>query len=208
MTHSFPSKHTESNTGHTAPRHSSPVIHFVSPGVTPQLHGHTRTCSTRSLSIARRPIGTGFPAQKGPGLGTGRLASEGAAPEGELGGEGEACLQPWAARTPPHPSPTPAPRHRLPGRSRVEGQSTTHLDVRELAQVRVHGQQCLVHQLLVVIHPEQVIVLQKARAQEWTPGGLGCSRASSPFPGTQGPAPSLHSWAAPENLRLVVVVVV
>ena len=90
----------------------------------------------------------------------------------------------------------------------MEGQSTAHLDVRELAQVRVHGQQRLVHQLLVVIHPEQVIVLQKARAQEWTLGGLGCSRASSPFPETQGPAPLLHSWAAPENLRLVVVVVV
>lgn len=204
MTHSFPSKHRESNTGHTTPRPSSPVIHFVSPRVTPQLHGHTRTCSTRSLSIARRPTGTGFPAQKGPGLGTGRLASEEAAPEGELGGEGEACLQPWAARTPP----PPAPRHRLPGRSRVEGQSTAHLDVRELAQVRVHGQQRLVHQLLVVIHPEQVIVLQKARAQEWTPGGLGCGRASSPLPGTQGPAPSLHSWAAPQNLRLVLVLVV
>ena len=105
---------------------------------------------------------------------------------------GEACLQPRAALSPapapPSLSPSPAPRHRLPGRSRVDRPSASHLDVRELAQVRVHGQQRLVHQLLVVIHPEQVIVLQEARAQQCAPGELAHSRPGSHLPGARGPA--------------------
>lgn len=40
------------------------------------------------------------------------------------------------------------------------GQGVSYLYVRELAQVGVHGQQSLVHQLLVVVHPQQVIVLR------------------------------------------------
>ena len=200
MMHTFPCKHRVSYRAYNA-RPSSPLIHVVSPRVTPQLHGPTCTCSTRSLSTAQRPTGTGFPAQKGPGLGTGRPASEGAAPEDELGGEGEACLQPWAACTPPHPSPTPAPRHRLPGRSRMEGQSTAHLDVRELAQVRVHGQQRLVHQLLVVIHPEQVIVLQKARAQACTLGRWAAAGPAPPpgDPGASPVAPQLGGTSEPQT---------
>lgn len=108
---------------------------------------------------------------------------------------GEACLQPGAAL-----SPSPAPRHRLPGHSRVDRPSASHLDVRELAQVRVHGQQRLVHQLLVVIHPEQVIVLQETRTQQRAPGEPAHSRSGSHLPGTRGPALP-HRFTAGRLLR-------
>lgn len=48
-------------------------------------------------------------------------------------------------------APTPAPQL-LSGAGHIYPQSS-HLNVRELAQVGVHGQQRLVHQLLVVVHP-------------------------------------------------------
>lgn len=37
----------------------------------------------------------------------------------------------------------------------------SYLDIRELAEIGVHGQQGLVHKLLVIIRPQQVIVLSK-----------------------------------------------
>lgn len=117
---------------------------------------------------------------------------------------GEACLQPGGALSPapapPSLSPSPAPRHRLPGRSRVDRPSTSHLDVRELAQVRVHGQQRLIHQLLVVIHPEQVIVLRETRTQQRAPGEPAHSRSGSHLPGTRGPALP-HRFTAGRLLR-------
>lgn len=60
--------------------------------------------------------------------------------------------------------------------------TVSHLDVRELAQVRVHGQQRLVHQFLVVIHPEQVIVLKEKAAHEHRAASRPA--CSSRLPGT------------------------
>lgn len=72
------------------------------------------------------------------------------------------------------PEPAPACPHPVPLSLSFPcmnaRRAASHLDVRELAQVSVHSQQRLVHQLLVVIHPEQVIVLKEAAAGECISG--------------------------------------
>lgn len=40
---------------------------------------------------------------------------------------------------------------------------TTYLDVRKLAQVSIHGDESVIHQLLVVVGPQLITVLQHTR---------------------------------------------
>lgn len=90
------------------------------------------------------------------------------------------------------------PLHRLRGQSRTDPtKGASHLDVRELAQVCVHGQQRLVHQLLVVIQPEEVIVLKEVRAHKNMARGAGpCPVPRSLLPETWGSQP--RSFSEPQ----------
>lgn len=107
------------------------------------------------------------------------------------------CLsQPWAA---PIPGPSPSP----PSLHKLASSTVSHLDVRELTQVCVHGQKCLVHQLLMVIHPEQIVVLKRQEHMNANaPLGLLATPAHSfCLPGTWGSAltPSLQGLVASET---------
>lgn len=46
---------------------------------------------------------------------------------------------------------------------------TAYLDIRELAQVGVHGDESMIDQLLVVVCPQHVAVLQHAWTQQHKP---------------------------------------
>lgn len=171
-THSTHSLHT--------PLQEDPLTHLIpspSPGTATHRHTH---CGPLPLAKAQ---GAGPRLRKGPGW-AGRPAAAGAAwrdhaPRAGMPASGQGTAVPEPARTAPPGSSLPL---QFPWQERHTAAS--HLDVRELAQVRVHGQQRLVHQLLVVIHPEQVVVL---RRQE---------QVSAP-PGHQPPQPQLSS---PRNL--------
>lgn len=96
------------------------------------------------------------------------------------------------------PEPAPACPRPVPLSLSFPGMAQTaasHLDVRELAQVRVHGEQRLVHQLLVVIHPEQVVVL-KERQQVSAPQG-----ASHPSPQLSPPR-NLGAQLLPHHFKV------
>lgn len=73
---------------------------------------------------------------------------------------GQSWLWPEPALDSTSGSPPPSPSTGCQTRTSQIHQEDSHLDVRELAQLRVHGQQRLVHQFLVVVHPQQVIVLK------------------------------------------------